>query len=51
LPSLDHVALEESLIYPAARARLLASELREMGRDMAEQKRASKPARASSGRR
>jgi len=46
--SLDHMALEESLIYPAARARL-ASERREAGRKMAARKRAAKPAPASSG--
>jgi iron-sulfur cluster repair protein YtfE (RIC family) len=47
--SLDHMALEESLIYPAARTRLLANERRQKGRDMAKRKRASKPARASLG--
>jgi iron-sulfur cluster repair protein YtfE (RIC family) len=48
--SLDHMALEESLIYPAARARLLASERREMGRELSARKRAQKPARSPSGR-
>jgi hemerythrin-like domain-containing protein len=34
--SYDHIALEESCVYPEARARLRAGELREMGREMAE---------------
>ncbi len=44
--SLDHMALEESYIYPAARARLPATERREMGRAMAQRKRAAKAARS-----
>ena len=46
--SRDHMALEESLIYPEARSRLLASERREMGREMAARKRAQKQAKTSS---
>jgi iron-sulfur cluster repair protein YtfE (RIC family) len=37
----DHIALEESLIYPEARARLLAGDRREMGREMAARRRAA----------
>jgi hemerythrin-like domain-containing protein len=37
--SRDHIALEESLIYPQARARLDAGERREMGREMARRRR------------
>lgn len=36
----DHIALEESLVYPQARARMLAGERREMGREMAARRRA-----------
>jgi iron-sulfur cluster repair protein YtfE (RIC family) len=46
--SRDHIALEESLIYPEARTRLLAGERREMGREMAMRKRAQKKAPSSS---
>ncbi|HEY8708494.1 MAG TPA: hemerythrin domain-containing protein [Burkholderiaceae bacterium] len=35
----DHMALEESCIYPQARARLHAGERREMGREMAARRR------------
>jgi hemerythrin-like domain-containing protein len=38
----DHIALEESVIYPQARARLRAGELREMGREMAARRRAER---------
>lgn len=44
--SRDHIALEESLIYPHARARLDAVERREMGREMARRRRALRGARA-----
>ena len=37
--SRDHMALEESLIYPEARTRLLAGERQEMGREMAARRR------------
>jgi hemerythrin-like domain-containing protein len=37
--SRDHVALEESFIYPEARARTHATERREMGREMATRRR------------
>jgi hemerythrin-like domain-containing protein len=46
--SRDHMALEESLIYPAARKWLLVSERQEMGREMAAKKRAQRQAGASS---
>jgi hemerythrin-like domain-containing protein len=36
----DHIALEESLIYPEVRARLGAAERREIGREMAGRRRA-----------
>lgn len=42
--SRDHMALEESLIYPQARARLLEGERLEMGREMAARRRAQRPA-------
>jgi hemerythrin-like domain-containing protein len=35
----DHIALEESCIYPEARARMRAGERREMGREMAARRR------------
>lgn len=38
----DHIALEESLAYPGARARLGSSERREMGREMAARRRAER---------
>lgn len=38
----DHIALEESLVYPQARARMLAGERREMGREMAARRRAAR---------
>ncbi len=40
--SRDHIALEESLIYPQARARLGKDERREMGREMAARRRAKR---------
>ena len=46
--SRDHIALEESIIYPEARTRLLASERQEMGREMAARKRAQRQATSSS---
>jgi hemerythrin-like domain-containing protein len=42
----DHIALEESCIYPEARARLDAAERSEMGREMAARRRARDPASA-----
>lgn len=49
--SRDHVTLEESCIYPQARAQLGAGERREMGREMAARRRAlrSLPTPASRG--
>lgn len=35
----DHIALEESLIYPEARARIGRWELQGMGREMAQRRR------------
>jgi hemerythrin-like domain-containing protein len=43
----DHMALEESCIYPEARARMAHGERREMGREMAARRRAT---RAAAGR-
>jgi hemerythrin-like domain-containing protein len=43
--SRDHIALEESVIYPEARKRLLVAERQEMGREMAARKRAQQKAR------
>lgn len=45
----DHMALEESCVYPQARARLLASERHEMGREMAARRHARRKARKGSG--
>lgn len=45
--SRDHMTLEESLIYPEARKRLLAGERQEMGREMAARKRAQSKAPSS----
>jgi len=45
----DHMALEESCVYPQARARLLAGERHEMGREMAARRRAKRDARKGSG--
>lgn len=45
----DHMALEESCIYPQARARLQAGERHEMGREMAARRRARGGARHSAG--
>jgi len=44
--SADHIALEEALIYPEARARLGTVERREMGREMAARRRAARAGRA-----
>jgi hemerythrin-like domain-containing protein len=41
----DHMALEESCVYPQARARLQAGERHEMGREMAARRRAQRTAR------
>jgi hemerythrin-like domain-containing protein len=43
----EHIALEESCIYPQARARLRHAERREMGREMAARRRAAGAARAA----
>ncbi len=40
--SRDHIALEESVLYPQARARLGAQERSEMGREMAARRRAAR---------
>ena len=40
----DHIALEESCIYPQARAQLDARERRAMGREMAARRRAARTA-------
>ena len=48
--SQDHIALEEALIYPEARARLLPGERRAMGREMAARRRAERSQRAAGGR-
>ena len=47
----DHMALEESLIYPQARARLQAGERHEMGREMAARRRGRRPTRQPSAAR
>jgi len=48
--SRDHIALEESALYPAVQSRLRPGERREMGREMAARRRAArKPARPSGG--
>ena len=44
----DHMALEESCIYPQARARLHAGERREMGREMAARRRTGRKAKSTS---
>lgn len=44
----DHIALEESCIYPQARARLHTSERREMGREMAARRRPLREAKRTS---
>ena len=41
----DHIALEESCIYPEARVRLLTTERLEMGREMAARRRAERGAK------
>jgi hemerythrin-like domain-containing protein len=41
----DHIALEEAVIYPEARAQLRAKEGREMGREMSARRRAARAAR------
>jgi hemerythrin-like domain-containing protein len=43
----DHIALEESCVYPQARARFGASERRDMGREMAARRRAGDRSSAS----
>jgi iron-sulfur cluster repair protein YtfE (RIC family) len=43
---LDHIALEESLIYPQARAAVQGAQRREMGREMAARRRAAPRPRA-----
>jgi iron-sulfur cluster repair protein YtfE (RIC family) len=48
--SRDHMALEESLIYPEARSRLLGGQRRETGREMAALKRTLSPAQRPSRR-
>ena len=45
----DHIALEESCIYPQARARLRAGDRREMGREMSARRRARLAARRAGG--
>jgi hemerythrin-like domain-containing protein len=45
----DHMALEESCVYPQARARLLAVERHDMGREMAARRRARRDARKGPG--
>lgn len=39
----DHIALEESLIYPEARARISRWDLQGMGREMSQRRRSGKP--------
>ena len=46
----DHMALEESCAYPQARARLLAGERHEMGREMAARRREHRAARKAGAR-
>jgi len=41
----DHIALEESVIYPQARARLGSGDRREMGCEMAARRRAQRAAK------
>lgn len=41
----DHISLEESIIYPEARTQVGAGERREMGREMAQRRRAERLAR------
>ncbi len=45
--SRDHIALEESLIYPEARARMRQAERGEMGREMAARRREGRAGKAS----
>lgn len=45
--SRDHIALEESILYPQARARLGAQEQRAMGREMAARRRAERGSKRS----
>ena len=47
--SLDHMALEEALIYPEVQARLRPAERREMGREMAARRRAERSAKTQEG--
>jgi hemerythrin-like domain-containing protein len=43
----DHIALEESLVYPQAKAKMLAGDRREMGREMSARRRAEAKAARS----
>lgn len=43
----DHMALEESLIYPQAKARIAEWDLQGIGREMSQRRRAEKPAKAA----
>ena len=45
----DHIALEESYIYPQARTRLGSAELQQMGREMAERRRVRSARTANAG--
>ena len=45
----DHIALEESCIYPQARNRLGSAELKQMGREMAERRRVRSAKTANAG--
>src|SRR5436190_1877786 len=45
----EHVALEESCIYPQARVRFDSAALQRMGREMAERRRARSAKKASGG--
>ena len=45
----DHIALEESCIYPQARARVVAGDRREMGREMAARRHAQRKTRPHLG--
>ena len=47
--SRDHIALEESWLYPDLRTRLQPGERREMGREMAARRRAERKAAGASG--
>jgi len=45
----EHIALEESCIYPQARVRFDSAALKQMGREMAERRRARSARKANSG--